>query len=148
LSWTGDNGGQTYSGHSNAPLRGGKFNWYEGGTRSASFISAGAGATDLLPARDRIYLHPVHATDWVPTFADLAGVSREAWPHGDGLTLDGVSLVGPGGALLPQPDKPVRTEMLLSIRVGFEVQEKVSYWSKWGVIRVGDFKLITQDPNW
>ena len=33
LVLVGDNGGQVYSGDSNAPLRGGKFGWFEGGTR-------------------------------------------------------------------------------------------------------------------
>ena len=33
LVLVGDNGGQVYSGDSNAPLRGGKFSWFEGGTR-------------------------------------------------------------------------------------------------------------------
>lgn len=147
----GDNGGQTYSGHSNAPLRGGKFNWYEGGTRSAAFISVGDGAADLLApaARGGVYAHAVHAVDWICTFADLAGVPRAAWPHGEGLTLDGVSLVHPSGVLLPELGKAVRTETLLSIRVGFEVRSRLSStWSHYGVIRVGDFKLMSQDPNW
>ena len=145
----GDNGGQTYSGHSNAPLRGGKFNWFEGGTRSAAFVAAGAGSKHLsAEARGQIYRHPVHMTDWLPTLADLAGVPRADWPQGPELGLDGVSLVGPGGVVLPQLEKPVRQEMLLSIQTGFEVDSKLPGWGRWGVIRQGDYKLITQDVNW
>ncbi len=131
--------------------RGGKFNWYEGGARSAAFISVGDDAADLLApaARGGVYEHPVHAVDWICTLSDLAGVPRAVWPQGDGLTFDGVSLVSSDGIVLPQLDKAVRTETLLSIRVGFGVRSRLSKtWSQFGVIRVGDFKLMTQDPNW
>ena len=36
----GDNGGPTFEGHSNTPLRGGKLNFFEGGVRTAGFINS------------------------------------------------------------------------------------------------------------
>ena len=45
-------------------------------------------------------------------------------------------------ALLPELEKPVRQEMLLSIQTGFEVESKLPGWGRWGVIRQGDYKLI------
>jgi hypothetical protein len=45
LFFMGDNGGPTFEGHSNYPLRGGKLNFFEGGVRPACFVSS-----PLLPA--------------------------------------------------------------------------------------------------
>jgi arylsulfatase A-like enzyme len=67
----GDNGGPTFEGHSNTPLRGGKLNFFEGGVRPAAFVSS-----PLLPqvVRGTWYNGSVHETDWAPTFLSLAGL--------------------------------------------------------------------------
>lgn len=71
LVFLGDNGGPTNNAHSNYPLKGGKLNWWEGGIRPAAFVSS-----PLLPqeARGRTFHGIVHETDWLPTFAALAGL--------------------------------------------------------------------------
>ena len=65
-----DNGGQTDSGSSNWPLRGGKLTVYEGGVRGIAFLhgpglGVRAGSTDML----------IHTVDWLPTL--VTGVARQ-----------------------------------------------------------------------
>lgn len=82
LIFMGDNGGPSDGGHSNAPLRGGKLNFFEGGIRPAAFITS-----PLLPesVRGSTFDALAHETDWYATFARLAGVTP---PRG----IDGVDL--------------------------------------------------------
>ena len=86
-----DNGG--HKGGTNYPLRGQKGTNFEGGIRSATFVSGG-----LLPARLRGTTNPTvfSITDWYPTFCNLAGADPtddpvpasahgdEQWPSVDG----------------------------------------------------------------
>lgn len=81
LVHTSDNGGPTgrlasRGSANNFPLRGGKFNLFEGGVRVPGFVAGGA-----LPssARGRRLEGHVHLCDWYATFAGLAG--------GDGADL-------------------------------------------------------------
>jgi arylsulfatase A-like enzyme len=71
LVFQGDNGGPTFEAHSNAPLRGGKLNFFEGGVRPAAFIHS------PLLARSKLigttYTGILHTVDWFATFAQLAG---------------------------------------------------------------------------
>ncbi len=69
---TADNGGNTDTGGSNAPLRGAKATMYEGGMRAAAFVS-GAG---LAPAVRGSVSHELYSlVDWLPTIATgIAGV--------------------------------------------------------------------------
>jgi len=81
----GDNGANenaNFGGGSNDPLRGGKGNVYEGGTRTPAFIHSpllrnGLGVTDSL----------VHIVDWLPTFLKAAGASDDDLRE---LDLDGI----------------------------------------------------------
>lgn len=84
LVFMGDNGGPNDGGHSNAPLRGGKLNFFEGGIRPAAFVTS-----PLLPKAVFGSKHSgiFHETDWHATFAALAGVQApsdidgvDAWP--------------------------------------------------------------------
>lgn len=86
LVFIGDNGGPTNNAHNNYPLKGGKLNWWEGGVRPAAFVSS-----PLLPAasRGRTFHGIVHETDWLPTFAALAGVLRTGVGGGGGGEGDG-----------------------------------------------------------
>ena len=63
---TTDNGGGPN--FSNTPLKGTKETMYEGGIRAASFLMS-----PLLNKTDYKYSGLMHITDWVPTFARLAG---------------------------------------------------------------------------
>ena len=78
LVFMGDNGGPNDGGHSNAPLRGGKLNFFEGGIRPAAFVTS-----PLLPKAVFGSKHSgiFHETDWHATFADTPPwVDR--WRHG------------------------------------------------------------------
>eukprot|EP01065_Artemidia_motanka_P003145 TRINITY_DN1149_c0_g1_i1.p1 TRINITY_DN1149_c0_g1~~TRINITY_DN1149_c0_g1_i1.p1 ORF type:complete len:513 (+),score=194.27 TRINITY_DN1149_c0_g1_i1:77-1615(+) len=71
LVYSPDNGGYQGQGGDDTPLRGGKFSDFEGGTRSAAFISGG-----FVPRRLRGTQHRglIHVADWYATFCALAGV--------------------------------------------------------------------------
>jgi arylsulfatase A len=124
LVFTSDNGGETRV-TSNAPLRGGKSELYEGGIRVPLIVSApGFGKTGST-------CHvPVTTIDFYPTFLDFAGLKPDP-----GQTLDGVSL-----------SRAVKGERSLA--------QRPLYWHypldkphflggrSAGAIRQGDFKLI------
>eukprot|EP00041_Stephanoeca_diplocostata_P032567 m.1047454 g.1047454 ORF g.1047454 m.1047454 type:complete len:536 (-) comp24171_c1_seq4:309-1916(-) len=69
--WSSDNGGPQYWGANNYPLRGGKGTDFEGGVRTAAFVSGG-----LLPVavRGTTISQIIHVCDWYRTFGVLAGV--------------------------------------------------------------------------
>lgn len=75
LVYSADNGGYLHQGGDDAPLRGGKFSDFQGGTRVVSFASGG-----YLPAsvRGTTQSGLIHIADWYATFASLAGVSAAA----------------------------------------------------------------------
>ena len=68
--FSSDNGGQTMYGGDNYPFRGRKFTLWEGGVRSAGFIT-GPG----IPA-GKGYDNLFHAVDWMPTLLDAVGIDR------------------------------------------------------------------------
>ena len=115
----GDNGGPTFEGHSNTPLRGGKLNFFEGGVRPASFVYS-----ELLPpgARGTWYTGIIHETDWAATFLALASVDAPTDPL---LALSGFdvwpTLMDPTHAV------PHRTEALVADHI----------------LRQGRWKLVT-----
>jgi len=78
LVFTTDNGGPIYEPGSsnNYPLRGGKYSDFEGGVRTATFISGG-----YIPEARRGKVHNgiVSVADWYSIFSELAGVE----PHDD-----------------------------------------------------------------
>ncbi len=80
--FTSDNGGE-HRVTSNAPLRGGKSQLYEGGIRVPLIVRWPGKA-----GRGRVCKVPVNTVDLCPTFLDLAGATRE-----DRHAIDGESLV-------------------------------------------------------
>ncbi|KAK7078761.1 hypothetical protein SK128_026634 [Halocaridina rubra] len=68
IIFTTDNGGAIKTGGSNWPLRGGKANLLEGGTRGPAFIHS-----PHLPHPGTVYNHLFHVTDWFSTVVSLAG---------------------------------------------------------------------------
>lgn len=94
IVFTSDNGGLLSGGNpyvsnvaptpvlsSNAPLRGQKGQLYEGGIRVPAFVN--------WPARlaPRKVTAPLHAVDWMPTLAKLAGCEIEGDPKWDGRDI-------------------------------------------------------------
>jgi len=124
LVFMGDNGGPNDGGHSNAPRRGGKLNFFEGGVRPAAFV-----ASPLLSKRSQgtVFDGMVHEVDWFATFASVAQATLPA-------KLDGVNF----WPTLLDPTTPHRSEVLIADKV----------------VRVGNFKLVAggsrgADPrNW
>lgn len=74
LVFASDNGGDTLFGSDNYPLRGAKSSTYEGGVRTAGFISGG-----IVPscASGRRLSGMLHIADFMATFGTLAGYSTE-----------------------------------------------------------------------
>ena len=85
-----DNGGETMDAGNNAPLRGSKFLYYEGGLRSPALI----GGPLVAPRwRGQTYSTMVHNTDILPTLCALANVTP--LPADANLAgIDGISLAG------------------------------------------------------
>eukprot|EP00040_Diaphanoeca_grandis_P019191 m.101165 g.101165 ORF g.101165 m.101165 type:complete len:589 (-) comp27310_c0_seq1:204-1970(-) len=157
IVYTADNGGpikQSIPGNtdaigaSNYPLRGGKHNAYEGGVRSTAWISgapldaavvaAGGVAPSSSPDQD-FYWGLMHAVDWVPTLANVAGYV--AVPRVAGIKLDGIDH---WHALITNTSSP-RTSIILDI-------EKPNVISRWGdvgsgVVRNGSYKLHIGDAG-
>jgi len=75
-------------GSTNTPLRGGKCSVYEGGTRGTAFIGGGAVAASVL---GQPFPQLMHAVDWLPTLASLAGVEDSRLGNITNLRLDGVN---------------------------------------------------------
>jgi len=134
LVFMGDNGGPTFEGHSNYPLRGGKLNFFEGGIRPASFVSS-----PLLPRSvvGTWYNGYAHEVDWVPTFLTLAGVPTPAgidgidfWPSLIEPANKDATLMATAPKTIGAPP-PHRTEVLIADHI----------------LRVGDWKYVTGSGN-
>ena len=80
-----DNGGNLAGGSNNLPHRGGKYTFWEGGTRGTSFIHSPLLGANPAPE----WFGIAHAVDWYATMAALAGASMD----GTGpLPADGVHI--------------------------------------------------------
>jgi len=72
IVFSSDNGGKKLFGD-NAPLRGYKNTSWEGGVRSAAFVTGGCcSMTDAL--RGSTFSYPMHVTDWYATLLSAAGL--------------------------------------------------------------------------
>ena len=132
-----DNGGEEYSGTSNAPLRGYKFQEFEGGIRTAGIVNSplirGGLVNEAL----------IHVTDWLPTLLNIAdnGVQIENNPVEDCdlpessedflADIDGVQQ---WGALIGARN---------SSRTGFLIN--IETFHNRAAIRSGDWKLHVLD---
>jgi arylsulfatase A-like enzyme len=118
IVFSSDNGGVGPGNRAdNRPLRAGKGTVYEGGVRACAF----ARWPTRFPAG--INNHPMHVTDWYPTFVEIAGGKPRK------QNLDGVSLVttlsGPSGA-------PPRDSVLLNTNPSISA------------LRSGPWKIVVQ----
>lgn len=85
----GDNGGPTFEAHSNAPLRGGKLNFFEGGIRPACFVHSPLLKIRASGGEGVVYTGILHTTDWFATFAALSGASLPS-PDDPSLAINGI----------------------------------------------------------
>ncbi|KAK7486653.1 hypothetical protein BaRGS_00022054 [Batillaria attramentaria] len=117
LIFTTDNGGPTYSGANNLPLRGAKTTTWEGGTKGAAFVYS----KNLFKRTAYTSTELIHAVDWFPTILEAAGAEPESG-------IDGVSQL----ATITSGSISKRTEFVYNI-------DDVTNMS---AIRYGDYKLI------
>ena len=126
--FTTDNGGPAYFNDNvacNAPLRGRKYQLWEGGVRGAACIYS-----SLIENKQQISMEMMHATDWLPTFVHLAGGNASDMKPKD-KTLDGYNVWETISTGVQSP----RTEVLHNIL------------GKSAALRVGDYKLLVHVEN-
>lgn len=119
IVYIADNGGSTPTGCINTPLRGGKFEMFEGGLKVPFFVSY----PSVFP-EDATNENVVSALDFLPTFAALAGAKVPA-------TAEGINLV----PLLTGADPELHHETL--------IWDEGHRWA----VRKGDWKLHYGEPT-
>ncbi|NWV71132.1 ARSI Arylsulfatase, partial [Malurus elegans] len=137
-----DNGGQTFSGGSNWPLRGRKGTYWEGGVRGIGFVHS-----PLIKRKRRTSWALVHITDWYPTLVSLAG--------GNLSNVQGLDGYNVWPAISEGKESP-RTEILHNIDPLYNHAKYGSLEDGFGIwntavqasIRVGEWKLLTGDPGY
>ena len=132
-----DNGGQTAGGSSNWPLRGNKATVFEGGIRGFSFVWG-----KTLPKANYDNTALMHITDWYCTIVEgIAGIELS-----DNATkgLDGYDMWN----VITQDEASPRTEILLQLNPPrYNTSSPRPPFIGQAAIRVGDWKLITGQPN-
>lgn len=140
IVFSADNGGIGRG--NNHPLRGHKHDPWEGGTRSAAFVSGGFVPSNLRGTNSGDKL--VHITDWYPTFCGLAGVDPRNDVHIKGAIrhIDGVD-VWPllTGSNTTQPRKATPTTEASII----ETTESKQWWKL--VTLAGQSNYYTPDAK-
>lgn len=162
---TSDNGGSTWFGGMNAPLRGSKATPLEGGTRVPAILLdytpeqkyIGYRGSDWEKEGQRIYNGLFHVSDWMPTLLSLAGVSNDRWPaHMDGLDFSAI--------FHDVPYTPLTSPSLyLNVTYGYTfsarsevlyelyLQEEFLFREALSAYRIGSYKLIdgpVRDPHY
>ncbi|XP_012938399.2 arylsulfatase B-like [Aplysia californica] len=138
LVFSTDNGGETYSGGNNFPLRGRKFTLWEGGLHGVGFVTGGR-----LPVKGLVSNELIHVSDWFPTLVGLAQGSLNGTKPLDGFDMwDTISRGTPSE----------RTVLLHNIdplfpKRGVPLYNDTFDTSVRAAVRVGDMKLITGDPG-
>ena len=131
-----DNGGQTTQGSRNWPLRGNKATVFEGGIRGFAFVW---GKTLQRANYDNTVL--MHITNWYRTIVEgITGIQLS-----DNATkgLDGYNMWD----VITQDEASPRTEILLQLNPPrYNTSPRPPFVGQ-AAIRVGDWKLITGQPN-
>ncbi|CAL4121889.1 unnamed protein product [Meganyctiphanes norvegica] len=126
IVWSTDNGGAKSVRDSNIPLRGSKFDLWEGGTRGPGFVHSPL----LLQDTPRTYDGLIHVTDWYNTLLAVAGVS-EALPNNDG--------VNQWDAIRTGHDLAPRDEFIYNLD---QFNDTIK-----GAIRQGNYKYVMGETN-
>lgn len=127
-----DNGGQTAEGSSNWPLRGNKATVFEGGIRGFAFVWGKS-----LPQLNYDNIHLMHITDWYLTITEgIAGLKLNI------TALDGFNMWD----TITQDKTSSRNEILLQLNPPNYDDPRRAFIGQ-AAIRVGEWKLITGQPN-
>eukprot|EP01006_Ploeotia_vitrea_P031365 TRINITY_DN63688_c0_g2_i1.p1 TRINITY_DN63688_c0_g2~~TRINITY_DN63688_c0_g2_i1.p1 ORF type:complete len:520 (+),score=55.66 TRINITY_DN63688_c0_g2_i1:23-1582(+) len=112
MVWSSDNGGPQYWDANNYPLRGGKGNNFQGGVRTAAFVSGGLVPTTM---RNKVLHQYIHVCDWYTTFAKMAGADPndpvKGLPDVDGL--DVWKLISGENMTSPRVEIPLSSDGLI-----------------------------------
>lgn len=144
-----DNGGSTWHGGVNGPLRSGKSAPFEGGVRVPAFAVDFSHHGRYLGLGGRYYRDISHITDWLPTIMSWAGASEENLhalvPDRDGYDMSQVLRQADGDIF-----DGLRVEILLDMYYGSEGEFRHSH-EDMAAYRKGRYKYIegiVRDPNW
>ena len=115
---------------SNFPLRGGKAELWEGGVKGACFLHGGALPSAATGQRSDTL---IHASDWLPTFLHLAGVTV---PSAIAAKLYGVDM----SRVLQSPHAVGRYELRNELLLNSDPRTHRA------ALRSGDLKLLRDEP--
>ena len=148
-----DNGGSTWFGGNNQPLRGAKTTAFEGGVRVPAFLKDfSTGQMHLGGGRQWDGL--MHVSDWMPTLLRVGGAdparlrSPSAFGRGGlgSASLDGLDLAGAIRTLSPSPRQELLHEVQRASHNEFPFRGEDVV-----VMRSGKWKLVdgvVRDPHW
>lgn len=133
IVFSSDNGGSSWFGGLNYPLRGSKNTPFEGGVNVPGFI---VDFRQSLP--DRTYNGLFHVSDFLPTLLALSNVAKDKYSN---INIDGLDH---SKALYnPSSNIEVRTEVLLELRLSnYTIFEDDLFAYRWG-----KYKLIVGAQN-
>uniref|UniRef100_A0A2K6KUY9 Arylsulfatase family member I n=1 Tax=Rhinopithecus bieti TaxID=61621 RepID=A0A2K6KUY9_RHIBE len=126
IIFSSDNGGQTFSGGSNWPLRGRKGTYWEGGVRGLGFVHS-----PLLKRKQRTRSNENKDTGTSTTDREARGASNDVWPA---ITKE----------ILHNIDPLYNHAQHGSLEGGFGIWNTAVQ----AAIRVGEWKLLTGDPGY
>ena len=137
ILFSSDNGGSTWFGGLNFPLRGSKNTPFEGGMKVPAFI------LDMRrKSPDRDYKHLMHVSDLAPTLLGLSSITKEKYNK----DMDGYDHSSALFSVVDSP--PVRTEALLELRIS----NFSTFSANIVAYRFGNYKIIlgdiTEDDNY
>ncbi|XP_065187384.1 arylsulfatase B-like [Sycon ciliatum] len=135
IVFTTDNGGQNHVGGNNWPLRGNKATMWEGGVRGIGFVS-GVGVS-----KPFVYNGLMHASDWLPTLANVGGATPATKQ-----VLDGVNV---WQELMANTTSP-RSEVLITLnppRTTKPAHPNQRQFLGTAAIRMENWKLILGEPD-
>ena len=141
LLFSSDNGGPTWVGNSNWPLRGSKFTMWQGGHKVPAFIVHGG---DKLRSSPRNFTKLAHLVDVAPTFLGAAGV-----PQTDiaGKCYDGLNL---WPFLTGEEDDMSLWDRSIVLNIdstNVHVVQDPNEWSGYAGIRDLEWKLVLGNPG-
>lgn len=137
ILFSSDNGGSSWFGGLNYPLRGSKNTPFEGGIKVPGFI------LDMRRnSPDRDYKHLIHVSDLAPTLLGLSSIDKEKYNK----DMDGYDHSTALYSVVDSP--PVRTEALLELRLS----NFSTFSANIIAYRYGNYKIIlgdiTEDDNY